>query len=142
MWLMTALIIAVVLVVPVFGQSEVPLPPDLRITPVVPDVPPERAAFLGKWYGKWDGTLSTVLVVEEISLDPPRVVVVYAWGSSRSVPQPGWSRGRGRFSGTQLILDRFQNGAQLIYRMLSNGDLDGTYELGSYVGRATLKKMK
>jgi hypothetical protein len=139
---LTCLVLSTILVSAVLGQSDVPLPSEIRILPPGPDVSPERAAFLGKWFGRWDGSLSHVLIVEEIVANPPRVMVVYAWGTNQVVQRPGWSRARGRFSGNDLYLDRFPNGAQVIYRMLPGESLDATYEVGSTVSRATMRRIR
>lgn len=80
LWL---ILVCILLLVPVAaGQSDVPLPPEIRILPPAQDVPRDQAAFSDKWFGRWDGMLVHVLIVEEIALDPSRVIVVYAWGRS------------------------------------------------------------
>jgi len=105
----------------------VPLPSPVRLTVPGPDIAPERAAFFGAWAGRWGGSLPHIFVIQEITFNPTRVAAIYATGATgRSSGY--WSYVRGVFSGSDLILDRFSNGAQATYRMNPDGTLSGTYE--------------
>lgn len=54
--------------------STAPLPKDLSIFEAPPNTPPQSAAFLGIWEGKWSGGLDTILVVSKISNDNAEVI--------------------------------------------------------------------
>ena len=110
--------------VPVNVQLPVPLPADLQIIPPGPDVPAERAAFSGVWSGRWEGTLDTALVVQQIA--QPEVSTVYAWGVAPSwnIHRAGWVRARARFAGSELHV---QTSVLIIYRMQPDGRLSGEF---------------
>ena len=40
-----------------FPQKDVPLPGEIEIVPPSSDLPPEVAAFFGRWEGNWEGDL-------------------------------------------------------------------------------------
>lgn len=121
----------------------VSFPSDVRIVAPGPQVPQDAARFSGAWFGRWEGILSHILVVEEISGDPSRVVAIYAYGNA---PQwrisAAWGRHRGSISQGELRLDRFSNGAQAMYRMRSNDVLDGIYELQGQITRGTFQRVR
>ena len=108
-----ALLVGLALGVVVAGCAEEPLtvppmPPDLRVVPPSPSVPPENARFSGRWVGKWDEQLDHVLVVELQVQNgaATEVIAVYSWGAgSLGVGFPGWSRVRGRIEGGVLRLE-------------------------------------
>ena len=109
----------------VVGPQGVPLPRMLRILPPSQDVPPEHAAFSGKWLGTWagpKGTGSHVLAVEEITRAPEgrsRVVAVWAYHS------PGAERVWERISGTLSKELHFKfEGGSFTYRMLADDVLE------------------
>jgi hypothetical protein len=47
---------------------------------------------------------------------------------------------RGRIEAGTLTLERFPNGARVIYRMQGDGSLAGTYTLGSNVTQGVFRK--
>lgn len=128
---------------PILAQTGVPLPADLRISSPAPQVPPEVAAFSGRWIGVWGGsTLDHALVVEQINPDLTGVAV-YAWGTAPQwdILRPGWIRVSGTFVRGELHLSRFATGALVVYRRVPTirGDqLSATYELGGQITRATM----
>ncbi|MCL4456714.1 MAG: hypothetical protein M1147_05655 [Nitrospirae bacterium] len=75
--------ISIMIATPSQGAS-VPLPEDIKIAAPASDVPPEIAAFSGKWEGDWDGVLDAVLIVTEINRT--EATVIYAWGDA-----PEWN---------------------------------------------------
>jgi len=76
----------------------VPLPDtiQLNMAPANPSLPSELAAFVGKWGGKWNGTLASNLYVESIEQDGA-VKGVYVWDTA---PNFRPTRGASRFKGT------------------------------------------
>lgn len=64
--------------------ASVPLPEDVKIVKPRPDVPPEIAAFSGRWEGNWDRTLDVIIIVEEITNTEAKVI--HAWGDA-----PEWN---------------------------------------------------
>ena len=60
------------------GSANVPLPQTINIIPPGLDVPPELAAFSGKWEGWWQRGVDAVLIVNYI--DSKRAEIIYAWG--------------------------------------------------------------
>jgi len=127
------------------GPSGVPIPKNVRIIPPGPEVPRDRAAFSGKWFGVFTGhpsggAVANILIVEDITVSPPRVIVVYAWGP---VLAPGWARIAGRFSGETLYLDQPDQSVPLItYRMLPDDTLEGSYQIGTLTVGAKMRRMK
>ena len=74
-----------------FPQKSVPLPQEIEIVPPSSDLPPEVAAFSGRWEGNWEGNLDSILIVEQI--DREKAKVIYAWGDSqRTRTKKGYSR--------------------------------------------------
>ena len=74
-----------------FPQKNVPLPREIEIVPPPSDLPPEVAAFSGRWEGNWESGLESILIVEEI--DREKAKVIYAWGDSpRTRTVKGYSR--------------------------------------------------
>jgi hypothetical protein len=64
-----------------FPQKNVPLPQEIKIVPPPPDIPPEVAAFSGRWEGVWEGVrLESILIVEEINSQEAKVI--FAWGDA------------------------------------------------------------
>lgn len=110
--------------VPVNVQLPVPLPAALQIIPPGSDVLAERAAFSGVWSGRWEGTLDTALVVQQIA--QPEVSTICAWGVAPSwnIHRAGWVRARARIAGSELHV---QTSVLIIYRMSSDGRLDGEF---------------
>jgi hypothetical protein len=125
--------------VPVNVQLPVPLPADLQIIPPGADVPAGHAAFSGVWSGRWEGTLDTALVVQQIA--QPEVSTVYAWGVAPSwnIHRAGWLRARARFVGSELHV---QTNVLIVYRMSPDGRLDGEFRgTGLPPTRGTLMKV-
>ena len=83
--------------------AEVPLPYDIKVIAPAAGLPPQLAAFSGKWNGTWSGTLEAVLIVEEI--DAQRAKVIYAWGDA-----PTWQivKGFRRYQATVGQNDEIQ----------------------------------
>ncbi len=144
----------VVTVIPAPAHSGVPVPDDARLIPPGREVPPDEAAFSGKWVGQWEGkwrgivegSLPHVLTVEEIARDDltsaSRAVVVFAWGTApRWGVFRGWYRVRGVFERGILRLT-LPSGGRATYRMSIDGTLDATYERADFgVVHATMKRM-
>jgi hypothetical protein len=55
--------------------AKIPLPTDIHIVTPPADLPREIAAFSGKWTGKWDGVLASVLIVEEINDTEAKIIL-------------------------------------------------------------------
>ena len=66
----------------VIGCAYIPTPPPLPATLDIqtpsPDVPPEIAAFIGIWEGKWGASLDTIIVIEKI--DNQKARLIYSYG--------------------------------------------------------------
>ena len=74
-----------------FPQKSVPLPQEIEIIPPPSDLPPEVAAFSGRWEGLWGGERESILIVAEI--DSEKAKVIYAWGDNpRMKPDKGYSK--------------------------------------------------
>lgn len=128
-----------------YAQSpsrNVPLPPDIRLTPPADTLPAQVKTFAGKWAGSWDGTLDHVLIVEEIA-SPKKVTVIYAWGTAPSwnINKPGFSRFRGKISDGKLEI-RMRNGAIVTYAQTSPDELRGEYELSGMINQGTFKRVR
>lgn len=109
-------------------QREAPLPgPDeISIQEPGPELPAKYAAFLGKWHGRWGGTLDGYLVVEEV--DPPAAHVIYAWGTNRNVDQAGYEELDAEFRDGSLYLPlNLERGITVTYTMNEDGTLHGVY---------------
>jgi len=81
-------LLSVIVFNPTQGIAQVPLPEEINIVVPGPDVPPEIAAFSGRWEGNWDRTLDAILVVTEIN--QREATVIYAWGDA-----PEWNTKKG-----------------------------------------------
>lgn len=129
---------------PATPEATVPLPPDIKIVAPDPGVPPQRAAYLGKWTGTWDGILPTVLVVERVTASSAETI--YAWGVAPQwkISSPGWVRAVGQFTGGALRLSlRLRTTvATVTYRMRPDGTLDATYLWQGYTSRARMVREK
>ena len=87
--LLMAVLMAISMIIAERSQgASVPLPEDINIVKAGPDVPPEIAAFSGKWEGDWAGVLDAVLIVTEINRT--EATVIYAWGDA-----PEWNTKKG-----------------------------------------------
>ena len=73
---------------PTQGIAQVPLPEVINIVAPGPDVPPEIAAFSGRWKGDWDKVVDYILIVEQITQTEARVIS--AWGDG-----PEWKTKKG-----------------------------------------------
>ena len=106
----------------------------VTITPPAKNVPTRYAAFSGIWAGRLDGQYDGKLAVQSVSSNG-QVTVTYAWGILGD-NNPGEAAGAGRIAGTTLKLGRLPNGADISFRMLSDGTLAGTYALAgqTYTG--------
>ncbi len=136
------------------GSSAMAAPGDLLIEPPGRDIPPDEAAFSGRWSGQWKGEstiegLPHFLAIEHIVRDDTflrnerRVAAVFGWGrSSRWDVLPGWLRADGVFQRGVLFLT-LSDGAHASYRMSVDGTLDGTYESPDFgVLRAVLSRVR
>lgn len=121
------------------ASTVVSLPDNVRIQAPSPNVPPNAAAFSGRWDGNWDGALPHVLVVEEVTADS--AAVVYAWGySSQWNLQPGSTRAKGSIERSVLTV-KLQRPATVTYRMQPNGTLDALYEWSGGSARTTMRRI-
>jgi hypothetical protein len=113
-----------------------PMPPDLRVVPPPPGVPPEHARFSGRWVGKWDEQLEHILIVElEVPAGPiTEVIAVYSWGAgSLGVGLAGWSRVRGRIEDGAMRLELTRVQAAAVYTMQADGTLVAEYRRADQV---------
>lgn len=107
-------------------QTNAPLPDEIDITQPPSDVPKEHAEFVGKWQGRWGGTLDSYLVVKSVSDN--NADVIYSWGSSEYVPQAGWEPVNAYFRDRTLIVPLNNNPTiEAKYTMTEQGKLDATY---------------
>jgi Flp pilus assembly protein TadD len=117
--------------------ARVPLPWDAGIVAPAASVPRDLAALSGLWIGRWDGVRDHVLLVEEVG--DRHALVSYAWGTSPTVPQPGWIRARGEFRQGRLTIDFFE-GATVTYEAEPDGRLLGVYTRGNLMAVARLTR--
>lgn len=131
-----------------FGSSRVPIPKNVRIVPPGPEVPRARAIFSGKWFGSWIGgldgsTLTHILIVEEIQVNPPRVIVVYALGPVGR-REGVWWRARAAFVGGDLYIDRLDpSWPTTFYHLRDDNTLDASFDAGPYANAVgTMRRMR
>lgn len=100
--------------------------------PPGPDVPPQLAAFHGRWTGFWDSESSWSTVLNVTSVAPSgEVAGTYAF--MQSTPFPFRSRiENGAFS--------FGRTTQFVFTMRPDGKLAGTRSAGSVTNTAVLSK--
>jgi len=123
-------------------RPSVPLPDNVRIIRPGPGVPSELAAFVGKWFGQWDGVRDHILIVEEVTLNPPQARVIFAVAPG-TIPQQQryYMRLQGIFVDGALQI-RFPNGATVNYRVRSEDMLDATFNYAEGgTSSATMKRM-
>jgi hypothetical protein len=126
--------------------DEVPLPPKLTIVQPDSSIPPDVAAFSGKWVGGWDGRLSSVLVVQKINPADGKgrykAEVLYAWGtySPWYIDKSGMREMDAEIKDGQLVAE--DGRLRIRYRL--SGDrsgLEGEYQrAGGYIYPGTFKK--
>ena len=117
--------------------DDVPLPAYAEVRSPKANVPPEYAAFLGRWSGSWRGGSDTIILhgilivqsVYTIRKTPTRATVIYAWGVAPRwyIEEGGWDRVHGEFEDGNLVL-HLGNGAIVIYRMRPDGTLRASYQ--------------
>ncbi len=122
-----AIATACVLAMTCAAAAQVPLPPDLHITPPGSEVPAEVARFSGGWgNAAWGGVLPTALVVERVEADGA-ATVVYAIGASEQFGLPAqWVRVPGQVADGRLTL-RLRGGIAVDYALTGDGHLAGRY---------------
>lgn len=54
-----------------------PLPASLNIVKPSPEIPPDLAAFVGIWKGKWANVQDTIIVVEQVDSKKARILLSY-----------------------------------------------------------------
>jgi hypothetical protein len=109
------------------------LPPDVRVVRPGSEVPPEWAAFSGRWQGRWDEQVAdpTVLVVEKLTATDAVVVV-----AGQGAAGPIWVRDRARLMNAAITL---QSGdGHFVYRVQPDGSLFATVEHQGRIRRARL----
>jgi hypothetical protein len=86
--------------------QEIPLPSNVTIVSPATDVPADAARFSGKWSGgKWDGKLSSILIVEKIT-PAGDAEVVFALGDYQPWrATKTWKRCRGRIEHSTRKID-------------------------------------
>ena len=107
-------------------QQAAPLPENLTIQTDTSNVPDSQAAFLGRWHGRWGGTLDGYLVVTEVT--PTTAQVIYSWGTNRNVRDAGWVPRTATFEGEKLIVPvNKERDIKAVYEMNDDGTLTGIY---------------
>ena len=94
--------------------STAPLPATLNIVPPSPDVPPEIAAFSGKWEGKWWGFQDAILVVEKI--DSKEAELILSYGLAQGF-EPRYSYRTAEVANGPVLKCTAPNGDQLIFKI-------------------------
>ena len=122
-------------------KFRVPLPDDAHISPPAESVSAAARAFLGVWFGVWDGNkLDHILVVEEIDGDKAQVIYAWsdssAWGSRRNFTR---ATGQLQDKGQTLVVELLRP-ATVIYRMNRRGELDAFYRYAQGSALATMTK--
>lgn len=112
-WHAFAVIVMVAWLLPLQTHSaeHTPLPSNLKIVPPDSAIPPEVAAFSGKWAGKWGGLLDSTLVVTKIEPGKKgghKAELVYSWGtySPWFIHQAGYREMDGEIKDGQLTAYR------------------------------------
>jgi len=120
------IVCAIVAAVAACAAVEVPLPKEIAVVQPATSVPKEQAAFSGKWVGRWDNVLDSVLVVEEVT--PMAALVVYAYGVApeRGISRAGWTRVQAHFEGPDLVVP-LNNGREARYHMQDSQSLVATF---------------
>ncbi len=120
------------------AQQPAPLPENLTIQSDTSGLSESQAAFLGRWHGRWGGTLDGYLVVTQIT--PPNADVIYAWGTNRHVSEAGWVERTAEFEGDKLVVPvNKERNIKAVYEMKANGNLKGVYTRpGNVRSEATL----
>ena len=85
-------------------SRDVPLPPPekIEIVPPDPSLPPEIAAFSGRWEGIWNESgRKAVIIVEKI--DSKEAQIIHGYGRARAIDKPNWGRLKGKIIGGNRI---------------------------------------
>jgi hypothetical protein len=115
------------------------LPQNLQCIVDNPALSPKITEFSGKWFGKWDGVLKHILVVQRIH--PPIAYVIYAWGK-----EPAWNINESHYvrlraqikpGVLKIVLGR---PAIVTYRLQSDGTLYATYKWNGGISHAIMRR--
>lgn len=121
----------------------IPLPDDARVSSPKDSAATAARAFLGVWFGVWDGNkLDHILIVE--SIDGDKVEVIYAVGdSSEWRIRRSFSRVTGRLQddGRTLTIELPRRPATVIYRINRRAELDAQFRWSQGVSTAVMTKL-
>lgn len=120
-------------------KTDAPLPPaPVTIIQPGPEITPQLAALSGAWFGRWDGQMDHILIVEEISTEE-KITAIYSFGKGFGF-NPGWFRATGKFAEGELQL--FRRGATpfATYQM-RGGTLKAVYQSNGMRSEASMKKV-
>lgn len=119
------------------------LPEDSQISTPGADVPDSLARFSGKWFGVSDGVLDHLLAIENISAGG-EVEAIYAWGVAYQwgINNPGWTRYKGTFQGSKLVLTAPDNMLTISYEIKSDGSMDSWYKRPGILSYTELVKLE
>ncbi|MEJ8574304.1 hypothetical protein [Microbaculum marinum] len=96
-------------------------PAPVVIRPAGPDIPEQYAAFLGTWYGDWNGAIESFMVVEEVDATG-NAVVNYKWGNAPAYQvTAGEARGPAIIQGDTL---KWGSQAKFTFKLRADGMLD------------------
>lgn len=65
-------------------KKEPPLPKEVKIIPPSSQLPKEIAVFSGKWEGRWENKMESILIVEEIH--ETWAQVIWSWANDPQIP--------------------------------------------------------
>lgn len=106
-----------------------------------PEVPPQYAAFVGKWGGYWGGELASNVYVTNIT-PAGDASGVYAWGTSSFVETPGAINFRARMKGESLCWGDFAEGIGFEFKVMPDGKLKcERYNHGAQQGDVVMSRM-
>jgi hypothetical protein len=121
------------------NMQAAPIPERLKIVPPAEGTPAASKVFAGAWQGKWGSELDHILIAERI--EGRTVHFVYSYGTSRSVPMPGFRRGSGTVDENGVLRIVTSNGTQISYEPSRDGQsLEAQYQQGARISSATLKR--
>lgn len=107
---------------PIAGHAEAPLPNDISIATPRAGLNNGLAAFLGRWFGSWNGNMDAVIIIEDIT--PNDAKILYAWSADPAWNiQEGYARYDGKVKVDEKITLSFISKSSSIFEITMNSGL-------------------